>query len=29
VPVVGEENVVLPVSGSEPWTGETGFDREE
>jgi gluconate 2-dehydrogenase gamma chain len=29
LPVPGEENVVLPVSGSDPWAGQTGFDREE
>ncbi len=29
LPIPGEDNVVLPVSGSDPWSGETGFDREE
>lgn len=29
LPVPGEDHVVLPVSGSDPWSGETGFDRGE
>lgn len=29
LPAPGEENVILPVSGSDPWSGETGFDHAE
>jgi gluconate 2-dehydrogenase gamma chain len=29
LPVPGNENVVLPVSGSDPWSGNTGHDHAE